>query len=349
MPSPEARLDALAAAYLQPWSSSGVSQALVDEAHLKWADYRDRQWGSYVPLGTSHNRLLRVNVIGNKLYFYTCAGRHSKRRLARQRAALELLQTVLDARTVPDVDFVLGISDHYDSRGDGVARAAAARVRVRRDGGAPQCRGRRSRSPRHWRQLYDGAGAAAPRSARRQRALWRGSCNSLCDEGGRLRLAEDRALSPRRAAPRRQPLPGKTDVGLAASPTTAALLFASPTAAGAVEPLRLPAPRRRQRLLGPPRGALTLGGVILKQHRRSTRGTAVPGPAAFSLAGANASGAPSCATRCARYADAARAERLAAAAPLHRPTRARARYYVSALLATHRSSASAAPPARRAL
>ena len=63
-------------------------------------------------------------MIGNKLY-YTCAGRHSKNRLARQRAALELLQTVLDAHAVPDVDFVLGISDRPRFRGDGVARAAA--------------------------------------------------------------------------------------------------------------------------------------------------------------------------------------------------------------------------------
>ena len=202
-PSPEARLDALAAAYLQPWSSSGVSQALVDEAHLKWADYRDRQWGSYVPLGTSHNRLLRVNVIGNKLYFYTCAGRHSKNRLARQRAALELLQTVLDAHAVPDVDFVLGISDRPTiPRAATASRAppplAFAYVATAAHHSVPWPSV--SFAPRRWRQLYDGgAGAAAPPlSARRQRALWRGSCNSLCD-GRQCSARHDAHLLHRRA------------------------------------------------------------------------------------------------------------------------------------------------------
>ena len=74
-----ATLAALAASYLEPWSG-GVSLAAVDDAHLHWADYRDPQWGGYVPLGTSHNRLLRINVLRGRLYYVNCAGAKSTRR-----------------------------------------------------------------------------------------------------------------------------------------------------------------------------------------------------------------------------------------------------------------------------
>ena len=354
--SPEARLDALAAAYLQPWSSSGVSQALVDEAHLKWADYRDRQWGSYVPLGTSHNRLLRVNVIGNKLYFYTCAGRHSKNRLARQRAALELLQTVLDAHAVPDVDFVLGISDRPTiPRAATASRAppplAFAYVATAAHHSVPWPSV--SFAPRRWRQLYDGgAGAAAPPlSARRQRALWRGSCNSLCDEkAGGCSWPKDRALLSRaallHAASR---CPAKTDVGLTASHHNCPRSFSRVTG-----PLPLAQWSRYAYLLhvdgngfsGRLEELLTLGGVILKQQSPFDAWyypLLQPGThyVPFSLTGANASGAPElCDALRALHADAARAERLAAAARNFTAAYLapeRVRYYVAALLRRYAS------------
>ena len=106
------------------------------------------------------------------------------------------------------------------------------------------------------------------RAAHLQFAKWR--CGQLQKEGARCARATSGAYSipiasalpraplARRAAPRRQPLPGKDRRRPhRVAPQLPALLFARhrAAAAGAVEPLRLPAPRRRQRLLGPPRGA----------------------------------------------------------------------------------------------
>ena len=106
-------LTALVASYLRPWQRHGVSQALVDEAHLRWADYRDRDWGKFVPLGRANNRLLRVNILAGRLHYYTCTSeRASPKRYARERIALELLQAALKAHApLPDVDLVLSISD----------------------------------------------------------------------------------------------------------------------------------------------------------------------------------------------------------------------------------------------
>ena len=88
-------LTALVASYLRPWQRHGVSQALVDEAHLRWADYRDRDWGKFVPLGRANNRLLRVNILAGRLHYYTCTSeRASPKRYARERIALELLEGV---------------------------------------------------------------------------------------------------------------------------------------------------------------------------------------------------------------------------------------------------------------
>ena len=53
-----ARLAALAARYLRPWQGAGITLAAVDEAHLRWADYRDAAWGGYVPLGATEPREL---------------------------------------------------------------------------------------------------------------------------------------------------------------------------------------------------------------------------------------------------------------------------------------------------
>ena len=103
-------LSALAAEYLQPWRS-GITLAAVDDAHVRWADYRDAEWGGFVPIGENHNRLLRVNVLNGQLYYVSCAGSKSVRRLMRQRAVLRLLQAVLDMHSLPDLDLVLSISD----------------------------------------------------------------------------------------------------------------------------------------------------------------------------------------------------------------------------------------------
>eukprot|EP00966_Prymnesium_polylepis_P035166 817420-Prymnesium_polylepis.1 len=105
---PNATYAALASIYLRPWAE-GVTQRQVDEAHLHWADYRDPQWGGYLPVGSSNNRLLRVNILAGRLHFVNCAGSKSTRRLARQRVALRLLQWVLDAHAIPDVDLVVSI------------------------------------------------------------------------------------------------------------------------------------------------------------------------------------------------------------------------------------------------
>lgn len=42
----------LAQSYLAPWAASGgVFERTVDEAHVAWADYRDPNWGGFVPPG----------------------------------------------------------------------------------------------------------------------------------------------------------------------------------------------------------------------------------------------------------------------------------------------------------
>ena len=68
-------------------------------------------WGGHVSVGEAHNRLLRINIISNKLHYVGCAGSKSTRRLARQDAVLRLIQHVLDRRRIPDVDLVLSISN----------------------------------------------------------------------------------------------------------------------------------------------------------------------------------------------------------------------------------------------
>ncbi len=179
-----ATLDGLAATYLQPWASSGVTQADVDEAHLRWADYRDPEWGNYVPLGKASNRLLRIIILNNRLHYIGCVGPRSKRRLVRQRAALQLLRSVLDQHALPDVDFVLSISDRPT-----VPRRAVPASRV-----PPLVFGYTrtlwhhsvpfpsvSFDPLPWASLHARLGQSPPLGRRRPQALWRGNCNSLCD------------------------------------------------------------------------------------------------------------------------------------------------------------------------
>ena len=197
---------ALAADYLRPWSSrGGVSLAMVDDAHLRWADYRDPDWGKYVPAGEAHNRLLRVNILGGRLYYYTCTSeKHSPKRYARELALLELIDAAIAAHgPPPDVDLVLSISDRPT-----VPRATA--------GDSPPLVFAYSTTPYHhavpfppvtfaprrWAALHRKLGAQqSPLAEREQRALWRGTCNSLCD--GRqppcsVRRRRDAALMHRR-------------------------------------------------------------------------------------------------------------------------------------------------------
>ena len=88
---------ALATAYLRPWQSHGVSQAMVDAAHLRWADYRDGEWGKFVPMGQASNRLLRVNILDGRLHYHTCTSeKASPKRYNREQVVLQLLQEVLD-------------------------------------------------------------------------------------------------------------------------------------------------------------------------------------------------------------------------------------------------------------
>ena len=220
-----ATLAALAARYLRPWRESGVSLAAVDEAHRRWADYRDAQWGGYVPVGEANNRLLRVNIIGNKLYYYGCVASTSTRRLARQEAALRLLQAVLDTRPLPDIDIVLSISDR-PTVPKSLVRPGAAPPPVFAYALTPSHYAIPfppvSFDPRRWRPLHAQLLAAGrpPLSSRRPVALWRGSCNSLCDmmRGRKCSWPRDASLLPRtalvRAAAR---CPRLCDVGITAS------------------------------------------------------------------------------------------------------------------------------------
>ena len=194
-------LSGLAASYLRPWQLYGVSQALVDEAHLRWADYRDRDWGKFVPLGRTNNRLLRVNILAGRLHYYTCtSARASPKRYARERIVLELLQAVLDAHApLPDVDLVLSISDRPT-----VPRALAgstpplvfayARTGQHLSVPFPPV----TFAPRHWASLHGRLGSYPPLERRKPQVLWRGSCNSLCD-GRHCTMQHDAHLLHRRA------------------------------------------------------------------------------------------------------------------------------------------------------
>ncbi len=201
--SVNATLSALARRYLRPWREAGIEISAVDHAHFHWADYRDPNWGGYVPPGESRNRLLRVNIVANKLHYVGCAGSTSQRRLARQDAVLRLLQHVLDARPLPDVDLVLSISD----------RPTVPRALVRRGTAPPPVFGYVT-TPRHhaipfppvsfdpprWARLHAQLmrRGLPPLRARRASALWRGSCNSLCDMRKRkCEWPRDASLLPR--------------------------------------------------------------------------------------------------------------------------------------------------------
>ena len=175
---------ALAAAYLRPWRN-GVTQRQVDEAHLHWADYRDPEWGGFLPLGSSNNRLLRINILGGRLHFVNCAGSKSQRRLTRQRAALRLLQWVLNAHTLPDVDLVISIVD----RPTVPKRAVPAGVEPPPVFGYARTSAHYaipfppvSFDPLRWPRLHANLGRSSPALTERAPiGLWRGSCNSLCD------------------------------------------------------------------------------------------------------------------------------------------------------------------------
>ena len=130
--SVNATLEALVSTYLKPWSTAGVSLAAIDHAHHNFADYRDRSWGAYVPPGQSNNRLLRINILSNTLYYYTCAGSKSTRRLARQEAVLRLLRFTLDRYRLPDIDLVLSVSDRPTVPKALVARSGGINGAMRR-------------------------------------------------------------------------------------------------------------------------------------------------------------------------------------------------------------------------
>ena len=213
----------LASHYLAPWNE-GIAEAAVDDAHTAWADYRDPQWGGAVPLGESHNRLLRINVHRGQLYYVGCVGSRSKRRLRRQVAALNLLQAVLDARPglIPDLDLVLSLSDRPTVPKKAVPAGQPpppvfAYVRTRWHYSVPFPY--LSFEPSAWGELHRRIGTYLPLGERRPDALWRGSCNSLCDMMRRkCQLPEDATLMARpvllHAAAR---CPEITDVGITAA------------------------------------------------------------------------------------------------------------------------------------
>jgi len=226
-------LASLAHSYLEPWrrAGGGVTLPAVDDAHLHWADYRDPSWGGYVPLGEAHNRLLRVNIINGQLHFVNSVGSKSLRRAVRQRAVLRLLQTVLDVHALPDVDFVLSVSDRPTVPKNALALAAAAEATEdatnaatgQRGPSPPRPRRRRlaapppvfgyaatashytlpfppiSFEPARWKALHASLESHPPLAGRVKAALWRGTCNSLCDmmKSRRCKLPRDAALLPR--------------------------------------------------------------------------------------------------------------------------------------------------------
>ena len=192
---------ALATAYLRPWQSHGVSQAMVDAAHLRWADYRDGEWGKFVPMGQASNRLLRVNILDGRLHYYTCTSeKASPKRYNREQVVLQLLQEVLDAHgPLPDIDMVLSISDRPTVpralvRGKPPLVFAYARTERHYSVPFPPV----TFAPRHWAALHGRIGSYPPLSARVNAALWRGSCNSLCD-GRQCSARHDAHLLHRRA------------------------------------------------------------------------------------------------------------------------------------------------------
>jgi hypothetical protein len=224
MASPNATLAALAARYLRPWRD-GIELAAVDDAHLRWADYRDPAWGHYVPPGEAHNRLLRVNIIANRLHYVGCAGSRSQRRIARQEAALRLLQSVLDARLLPDVDLVLSISDR-PTVPKKLVRAHAPPPPVFAYARTPHHHALPfppvSFDPRRWPRLHANLRTArtSALSARTPTALWRGSCNSLCDmmRGRTCSWPRDASLLARQALLRAaRACPHECDVGVTAA------------------------------------------------------------------------------------------------------------------------------------
>lgn len=199
---PNATLAALAATYLAPWAKSGVRQSDVDHAHLHWADYRDPQWGGSVPAGKSHNRLLRVQVLGGRLYFVNCVGSHSERRRQRQFAALRLLQHVLRTHSLPDLDFVLSLSDRPTVPVSMVPAGMVpppvfAYVTTPWHVSIPFPY--KTFDPVPWASLFSRVSSHRPLDGRSPSALWRGSCNSLCDgmRGRQCTLPADAELMPR--------------------------------------------------------------------------------------------------------------------------------------------------------
>ncbi|KAL1493489.1 hypothetical protein AB1Y20_017194 [Prymnesium parvum] len=194
-------LTALAAAYLQPWAA-GITQRQLDDAHLHWADYRDPQWGGYLPPPTSINRLLRLTILSGRLHYVNSASSRSSRRLARQRVALRLVQHALDAHGLPDLDLVLSIADRPTVPRRLATRRpppvfAYARTHAHLAIPFPYL----SFDPLRWPRLHAARARRPPLARREPKAIWRGACNSLCDmmRGRRCSPLTDLALLDRYA------------------------------------------------------------------------------------------------------------------------------------------------------
>jgi hypothetical protein len=216
-----AALATLVMGYLRPWRG-GVTQEAVDEAHLHWADYRDPQWGGHVALGEAHNRLLRINIIGGRLYYYGCVGAKSRLRLRRQQAVLRLVQAALDSKSLPDLDLVLSLAD----------RPTVPRRAWKARGKAPPPVFGYVHTPWHhslpfpyqtfdhepWAAMHAQLSTHRPLVDRSPAAIWRGSCNSLCDMMHRsCALPRDGDLMPRQALLRAAAhCPDVTNIGITA-------------------------------------------------------------------------------------------------------------------------------------
>ena len=212
----------LAASYMRPYRA-GITLSAVDNAHLHWADYRDPQWGGYTPIGTRTNRLLRINIIGGKLHYVSCTGSKSLRRILRQKVLLRLLQSVLDQYALPDVDFVVSISDRPTVPRHAIPPGttpppvfAYATTPAHHSVPFPTV----SFDPLRWPALHARIGSQPTLATRTPKALWRGTCNSLCDmmRGRRCALPKDAELLPRqqllKAAAQ---CPASCDVGVTAT------------------------------------------------------------------------------------------------------------------------------------